>query len=294
MSDTPRPRRSVLYMPGSNARALEKAKTLAADALILDLEDAVAPDQKEMAREQVRDTVLAGGYGARELIIRINGLATEWGSEDLMAALAARPDAVLVPKVNSPDDVHAVARALSASDIETVAIWAMIETPAAILDIAAIAATADEAGVPLAAFVMGTNDLAKETGARLVPGRAPFLAWLSMALIAARAHGIAVIDGVYNDFRNAEGFEDECRQGRDLGMDGKTLIHPGQIDTANAVFAPAEDEVAWARRIIAAFEEPEHKGKGAITIDGRMVELLHAEMAAKTVAIAEAIAAREG
>lgn len=278
-------------MPGSNARALEKAKSLPADSLILDLEDAVAPDQKQTAREQVRAAVKAGGYGHREIVIRINGLDTEWGSEDLMAALAARPDAVLVPKVNGPDDVRAVAASLSASDIEDVAIWAMVETPLAVLNIAGIAAVAREDDVPLTAFVMGTNDLAKETGARLTPGRAGFVAWLTMTVAAARAYGIAIIDGVYNDFRDAEGFAAECRHGLDLGMDGKTLIHPSQLEAANRIFAPSDDEITSARAIIAAFSEPENAGKGAITLDGRMVELLHAEIARKTVAVADAIAA---
>ncbi len=293
MQNTPRPRRSVLYMPGSNARALEKAKTLAADCLILDLEDAVAPDQKALAREQVRTAVKTGGYGAREIIIRINALESEWGSEDLMVALAARPNAVLVPKVSTPDDVRVVARSLSASDIETVAIWAMVETPAAILNIAAIAATADEDEVPLQAFVMGTNDLAKETDALWRPGRAAFATWLSQTVIAARAYGLAAIDGVFADIQDTEGFAVECQQGRDFGMDGKTLIHPGQIETANQVFAPNEHDVAWARDIIAAFDDPANAGKGAIALNGRMVELLHAGMARRTVAIAESIQALE-
>ena len=288
-----RPRRSVLYMPGSNARALEKARSLDADALILDLEDAVAPDAKETARAQVCDAVRQGGYGHREVVIRINGLDTPWGRDDLAAAVAARPDAILAPKVSQASDIFTLTGHMGHAD-RSIRLWAMMETPLAMLNAREIAATAADQGARLSAFVMGTNDLAKETGARLAAGRVGMLAWLSTCVAAASAYGIAILDGVYNDFRDEAGFLAECEHGRDLGMDGKTLIHPGQIDTANAVFAPAEDEVAWARRIIAAFEEPEHKGKGAITIDGRMVELLHAEMAAKTVAIAEAIAAREG
>lgn len=294
MTETPRPRRSVLYMPGSNARALEKARTLAADALILDLEDAVAPDAKETAREQVREAVRTGGYGPREVVIRINGFDTPWGTEDMLAAIAARPDAILVPKVSSAADLDMAAHALTAADVEDVALWAMIETPRAILDIGAIAAAAAGLPVGFGAFVLGTNDLAKETGARLTPGRPAFSAWLSLTVAAARGHGIAVVDGVYNDFRDAAGLEAECRDGRDFGMDGKTLIHPGQIEIANAVFAPSAEEVSQARRIIAAFDEPENAGRGVITVDGRMVERLHAEQAERTVAIAEQIAARAG
>lgn len=283
-----RPRRSVLYMPGSNARALEKARTLPADALILDLEDAVAPDMKAAARLQVAEAVKAGGYGGRELIIRINALDTPWGAHDLTTAIHARPDAILVPKVDRAADLKEVALKVRSGGAP-IPIWAMIETPRALLNIEEIAACASGSEIPLTAFVMGTNDLAKETRARFVPGRAPMLPWLVTAILGARAHGIDIIDGVYNDFRDEAGFRAECEQGRDLGMDGKTLIHPGQVAAANDVFAPSPEEVERARAIIAAFALPENAGKGAISLDGRMVELLHAEMARRTVALAGAI-----
>ena len=287
-----RPRRSVLYMPGSNARALEKARTLAADALILDLEDAVAPDAKEVARQQVCDAVTAGGYGRRELVVRVNGLSTPWGHADLAAAAKAGPDAVLIPKVSSPGDVMIAARELrDAGAPEKTRIWAMMETPQAILNADSIVRTALDPHSRLAVLVMGTNDIAKETRARLVPGRAPMLAFLSICLAAARAYGVDIVDGVYNNLSDMEGFEAECRQGVELGMDGKTLIHPNQCGPANAIFAPSEAEVAWGRKIIAAFELPENAAKGALQLDGKMVERLHAEMARRTVAIAEAIAA---
>ena len=287
---TVRPRRSVLYMPGSNARALEKARSLPADALILDLEDAVAPAAKETARIQVCAAVKAGGYGGREVAIRINGLDTPWGHADLEAAAAAGPDAVLVPKVGSGEDIARATDSLAAAGAPAgTQLWAMIETPLAILNIAGIAASAKAPGARLACFVMGTNDLVKETRADLSNNRRPALYWLSAAITAARAYGLDALDGVYNNFRDAEGCRRECVHGRALGFDGKTLIHPDQIAVANEVFAPPETEVAWARKIIAAFDLPEHKGKGVITVDGRMVELMHAEMARRTVAIAEAI-----
>jgi citrate lyase subunit beta / citryl-CoA lyase len=289
---TIRPRRSVLYMPGSNARALEKAKSLPADALILDLEDAVAPAAKETARIQVCAAVKAGGYGGREVVVRINGLDTPWGQADLEAAAAAGPDAVLVPKVGSGADIARVTESLAAAGAPAgTQLWAMIETPLAILNIGGIAAAAKAPGARLACFVMGTNDLVKETRADLSNNRRPALYWLSAAVTAARAYGLDALDGVYNNFRDADGYRRECMHGRALGFDGKTLIHPDQIAVANEVFAPPADEVAWARRIIAAFDLPEHKGKGVITVDGRMVELMHAEMARRTVAIAEAIVA---
>jgi citrate lyase subunit beta/citryl-CoA lyase len=288
-----RPRRSVLYMPGSNARALEKAKTLAADALILDLEDAVAPEAKETARRQVCDAVKAGGYGHRELVIRINGLDTPWGQADLAAAAAASPDAILLPKPSAGADVARASEALTtAGASEKTRLWAMIETPLAILNVAEIAAASRRQGSRLACFVMGTNDLVKETRADLSVNRRPALYWLSATITAARAHGLDVLDGVYNNFRDAEGFRRECVHGRRLGFDGKTLIHPDQVAIANEVFAPAEADVAFARKIIAAFAEPGSRGKGVITVEGRMVELLHAEMARRTVAIAEIIQSR--
>jgi citrate lyase subunit beta/citryl-CoA lyase len=290
---TIKPRRSVLYMPGSNARALEKVKTLSADGVILDLEDSVAPEAKETARRQVTDAAKAGGFGAREVFIRINGVDTPWHADDLAAAAHAAPDAILVPKISNPETLELIGRRLldMGTDHKT-RVWAMIETPLAIFNILSIAAEAEDSESRLSGFVMGTNDLAKDTRARLVPGRAPMLSWLSTCVAAARTYGIAILDGVYNDIGNADGFEMECRQGVELGFDGKTLIHPNQIASCNAVFSPTPEEVAMARRMIAAFDLPENKGKGVVSIDGRMVERLHADMARRTVAIAEAIAAR--
>ena len=280
-------------MPGSNARALEKARTLPADTLILDLEDAVAPDAKAPAREQVCEAVTAGGYGNRELAIRINGLNSQWGMDDLKAAAKAGPAAILVPKVSEDDDIEAVSDALDeAGAAESLRIWAMMETPLAMLNAKKIAKAAKK--YPrFECMVMGTNDLAKETGAGLGQGRLAMLPWLMTCVAAARAYGLVIVDGVYNDFRDEAGCIAECQQGRLIGMDGKTLIHPGQIEPANVAFAPSEDEVAQAREIIAAFELPENKGLGAINLNGRMVELLHCEVARKTVAMHEAIEAME-
>ena len=288
-----RPRRSVLYMPGSNARAIEKARTLPADGVIIDLEDAVAPDAKVQAREQVAAAVKQGGFGAREVFIRVNGIDTPWHAEDMMAAAQAAPDAILVPKINNSDQLEMVGRRLldRGCDKKT-RIWAMIETPFAILNILDIAAAAKDSETRLAGFVLGTNDLAKETSAKLVPGRAPMLPWLTTCVLAARAYGIAVLDGVYNDIGNAEGFVAECEQGRDLGMDGKTLIHPNQIEPCNRAFSPSEAEIAQARKFIAAFDLPENADKGAIMLDGRMVERMHADIARRTVAIADSIAGK--
>ncbi|SIR32877.1 CoA ester lyase [Bosea sp. TND4EK4] len=288
-----RPRRSALYMPGSNARALEKAREIAADVLILDLEDAVAPDAKATAREQVCAAVKAGGYGRRELVIRVNGTATPWFEADLAAAVEARPDAILIPKVSDPETLVEIGNRLTTLGADlSIAVWAMIETPLAILDVERIARAARDPATRLTCFVMGTNDLAKETRARFVPGRAPMLPWLTSALLAARAHGIDILDGVHNELRDEAGFQAECEQARDLGFDGKTLIHPAQVAPANAVFAPDEAELTRARAIIAAFDLPENAGRGAIQLDGRMVELLHAEMARRTVALAHAIEGR--
>ena len=288
-----RPRRSCLYMPGSNARALEKSRSLPADTLILDLEDAVAPDAKAMARNQVTEAVKAGGFGRREVVIRVNGLTTPWGPEDMAAAAAAAPDAILVPKVSTPGDVMMAAKAMrEAGAPETTRLWAMMETPLAMLNADSIARTAVDPASRLSVFIMGTNDLAKETRARLTPGRPSMLAWLSICVAAARAQKIEIIDGVYNDFSNEAGLRAECEQGRDFGMDGKTLIHPNQIGPCNEIFAPSTDEVAFARKIIDVFSQPANAAKGAIQIEGKMVELLHAEIARRTVAIADAIAAR--
>ena len=287
---TIRPRRSVLYMPGSNARAIEKAKTLPCDGVILDLEDSVAPDAKESARAQIVAAVKAGGFGKREVFVRVNGVDTTWHADDLSAAAHAAPDAILVPKISSAETLELIGRRLL--DMGTphkTRVWAMIETPLAIFNILSIAAEARDSEARLSGFVLGTNDLAKETRARLVPGRAPMLPWLTQCVLAARHHGIEVLDGVYNDIGNADGFVAECRQGVEFGFDGKTLIHPNQIEPCNAAFSPSAEEVAQARKMIAVFELPENKGKGVVSIDGRMVERLHAEMARRTVAIAEAI-----
>jgi citrate lyase subunit beta/citryl-CoA lyase len=288
-----RPRRSVLYMPGSNARALEKAKTLPVDGVILDLEDAVAPDAKESARNQVAAAVKAGGFGAREVFIRVNGLDTPWFVDDLAAAVAAVPDAILIPKISSAEQTEQIgARLLSMHADLRLRVWAMIETPTAIFNVRAIAAAAKDSEARLAGFVLGTNDLAKETRARQVPGRAPMLSWIATCVLAAREFGIDVLDGVYNDLSDAEGFVRECEQARDFGFDGKTLIHPSQIEPCNAVFSPTAEEVAAARKMITAFDLAENKDKGVVQIEGRMVERMHAEMAKRTVAIAAAIEAR--
>ena len=289
-----RPRRSALYLPGSNARALEKARTLATDVLLLDLEDAVAPDSKILARQQVADAVRAGGFGAREIVIRVNAANTDWHREDIAMAASVGPDAVLVPKISSPGDIMMVAKQLREAGVaDHTRLWAMIETPLALMNIDAIARSSIDPAARLDVFVLGTNDLAKETRARLLPGRASVLAWLSLCLAAARAHGVEILDGVYNDLANDAGFLAECEQGRDLGMDGKTLIHPGQLAVCNAVFAPSPAEVAQAAKIVEAFAMPENAGKGALRLDGRMVELLHADMARRTATIAAAIAARD-
>jgi citrate lyase subunit beta/citryl-CoA lyase len=290
---TIRPRRSVLYMPGSNARAIEKARSLPADAVILDLEDSVAPQSKAAARQQVADAVKAGGFGPREVVVRINGLDTQWWLDDLNTIAHAKPNAILVPKVSSPKSFEdIIERLIDVGAGHEVRIWAMTETPLAMLHAGEIAAAARDAENRLTAFVMGTNDLAKDTRARILPGRAGLMPWLMTCVAAARAHGVDIIDGVYNDLGNAEGFAQECAQARDLGFDGKTLIHPSQIEPCNVAFSPDAAEVAQAKKIIAAFDLPENQGKGVVALDGRMVERLHADMARRTVAIAEAIAAR--
>ncbi len=290
---TVRPRRSVLYMPGSNPRALEKARELPADVLILDLEDAVAPEAKLQAREAVVKAIQQG-FGDREVLVRINGLDTRWWVEDIDAAASARPDAVLVPKVSSPRQLQDLAaRLVDMGTDPHVRVWAMMETPLAMLNVRDIAAAALDSETRLAGFVMGTNDLAKDTRARLVPGRAPMLPWLMNCLAAARAYGLDILDGVYNDIGDAAGFAAECRQARDLGFDGKTLIHPRQIEPCNEAFSPTAEEVDAARKIIATFDLPENENKGVLQIEGRMVERLHAELARRTVAIADAIAKRK-
>ncbi len=289
-----RPRRSVLYMPGSNTRALEKAKTIAADALILDLEDAVAPDSKAEARANVCNAVKAGGYGNRELVIRINALETEWGMDDLAAACDAGPNAILVPKVSHPGDIMSVAKILKARHVpETTSLWAMMETPHAVLNAKEIAALGADPESRLSCFVLGTNDLLKESRALARNERFAIVPWLSITLVAARAYGLDVLDGVFNDFRDDAGLRAECEHGRTLGMDGKTLIHPSQVAPCNEIFSPNADEVEWSKKIIAAFQLPENQKKGAITVDGRMVERLHMVMAERVVSIAEAIAHAE-
>jgi citrate lyase subunit beta / citryl-CoA lyase len=288
MTDGFRPRRSVLYMPASNARALEKARTIPCDALILDLEDAVAPDAKRAAREAACAAAASGSYGAREVTIRVNGADTEWHDDDLRAAGAAGPDAIVVPKVSSADEVRALVDALErAGAPASTSLWAMVETPAAMLHCEEIAAASDR----LTVLVMGTNDLAKELYAEHVPGRQPLLAGLGLALLAARATGKVILDGVYNDVQDVNGFLAECRQGRELGFDGKTLIHPGQVAGANAAFAPSEDAVTDARGIVQAWEEG--RGSGVVTYRGRMVENLHVETAQRTLDLHAAITALE-
>ena len=288
---TVRPRRSLLYMPATNARAIDKARTLPVDGVILDLEDAIAPDAKAEARARAVEAVKAGGFGRREVFIRINGLDTPWGIDDLAAAAVAAPDAILVPKVSGPEVLNMLGtRLLDLHAARSIRVFAMIETPIAVLRVHEIAAVARDSETRLTGFVIGTNDLVKEAQGRPVPGRAPLVPWLMQCLAAARAYGLAILDGVYNDFRDLDGFTAECAQGRDMGFDGKTLIHPSQIEPCNAIFSPTAEEVAQARRILAAFEAPENRDKGVVQIDGRMVERLHADMARRTVAIAEAIA----
>jgi citrate lyase subunit beta/citryl-CoA lyase len=287
MSDaTSRPRRSVLYMPGANERALEKAKGLEADALIFDLEDAVAPDAKAEARDRVCAAAADEGYGRREITIRVNGLDTEWHADDVAAVAKAGPAGMVVPKINSVDDVHAVEQALErAGAPDHTRIWAMVETPIAMLDAHRIASCSER----LAVLVMGTNDLAKELQAEHVPGRQPLLTGLGLCLLAARAAGKVILDGVYNDIKDAKGFEAECVQGRQMGFDGKTLIHPSQLEPANRVFAPSEAELERAREVVAAFEEATAAGKGVVTVGGRMIEQLHVAQAQRALAQAEAI-----
>ena len=288
-----RPRRSVLYMPGSNARALEKAKQLPADGLILDLEDAVAPDAKDAARTQVCAAVAAGGYGRREVVIRVNALATPWGQADLaaVAGAGAGADAVLLPKVESADAVRQALAVLDAAGAPAgLPLWCMMETPRAMLDAAAIAGASPR----LAALVMGTSDLAKELHAAHTPLRLPLLTALGLCLLAARANGLAILDGVALDLEDADGFAAACRQGRELGFDGKTLIHPRQIEPANQAFAPAAAEVAQARRIIAAHRAAAREGKGVAVVDGRLIEALHVAEAERQVALADAIEQQGG
>jgi len=288
MSDQPaaRPRRSVLYMPGSNARALDKGRTIAADALILDLEDAVAPDAKASARDQVVAAVKAGGYGHRELAVRVNPLDTKWGAADVAAAATCGADALLLPKVESAAAVQALDRRMDAAGAPAdMALWTMIETPKGVLNAQEIAAASDR----LAVLVMGTSDLVKDLHAEHTDEREPMVTALSWCVLAARAHGRAIVDGVHLDLNDSKGLEAQCRQGRALGMDGKTLIHPKTVEVANRAFAPSEAQIAQARRIIEAHAEAERTGEGLAVLDGQLIEKLHVENARRVVALAEAI-----
>ncbi len=285
-----RPRRSALYMPASNARAVEKARSLPCDVVILDLEDAVAPEAKPDARVAAVAAVKAGGFGRREVVIRVNGLSTPWGADDLAAAAEAGPDAVLVPKVNSPADVEAYDRALAAAPATT-RLWAMIETCPAMFDLLGIAAAS--ARTRLAAFTMGINDLAKEMKARQTPGREAFVPFLSMAVAAARAHGLVALDGVHNEIDDLALLEVTCRQGAAFGFDGRSLIHPTHLETCNRVYAPPPEEVAWAAAVVAAFEDPANEGRGALRVEGRLAERLHLSEARRLLDLAASIEAAD-
>ncbi len=287
-----RPRRSCLYMPGANERALEKAKSLAADTVIMDLEDAVAPDAKEAARETIRAAIQGGGYGHREIVVRMNGLDTEWGRADLKMAVDSGAHALLAPKVIDGSDIDRLDDAMSRAGAPAdMGLWVMIEMPKAILNIKDIAEAVGR--TRLTTFVMGTNDLAKEYRARMTPDRLAFQTALQLSVAAARAYNIIAIDGVYNDIKNEQGLIDECEQGRDLGFDGKTLIHPSQLDTANRVFAPSPHDVEHAQAVIEAFADPENAGKGVLKVNGKMTELLHLEEARRAVEMDKAIRAFE-
>lgn len=288
MSDASlRPRRSVLYMPAANARALEKAKTINADALIFDLEDAVAPDAKETAREQAAASAASGEYGNREITIRCNGLDTPWGADDIVAAAAAGPAGIVIPKVTSAAHLQEIVAAIEqAGAPDHTTVWPMIETPQAIFNAQEIAAVER-----VSVLIMGTNDLVKELRAAATPDRHALVPHLATAVLAARAEGKVIIDGVFNDIADAEGLASECRQGFEMGFDGKTLIHPSQVEPANTCWAPSDDEVDYATRVIAAFEEAEAQGIGVLTVDGKMIENLHVDMARRTMAVAAAIAA---
>jgi citrate lyase subunit beta/citryl-CoA lyase len=292
-----RPRRSAFFVPGFDARAQEAAKGLAADTLVFDLEDAVEADAKETARRRVMTSLMAGGHGARERVVRVNPRDTPWGLDDLRAAVASGVDAILIPKADRPGDIMRAAKDLrEAGAPERVRLWAMIESPAAILNLDSMLRTAADPSSRLDVVVMGTDDLARETRARHRPGRAGLLAYLSLSIAAARAHGVDILDGAFVDAPGAgvdlAAFRAECEQGRDLGMDGKSLTHPGQIDICNAVFAPPRDEIALAEKIISAFAEPANATKSVLKVEGRVVERMHEEMARRTLELAEAIAAR--
>ena len=286
------PRRSLLFMPGSNSRALEKARILAADAIILDLEDSVAPDAKPLAREQIAKAIAEGGFGKREVWIRTNAPDTPFWADDVKMAARAKPDAILVPKVSSVEELRAISASLrDAKAAPSIRLWAMIETARAVLHAEELAAASRDVEPRLAGFVFGPNDISRETRIRMQPGRAIMLPMIIHCILATRAYGLEILDGPYSDFSNVDGFNQECTQARDLGFDGKTLIHPGQIEACNVIFTPPAEEVVRARKIIAAFELPENAARGAISLDGQMVERLHADMARRTIAIADSIAA---
>ena len=285
---TYRPRRSVLYMPAANQRALEKAKDIPADALIFDLEDAVAPDSKELAREQACNAAASSDYGNRELTIRCNGLDTPWGREDILAAAGAAPSAVVIPKVDGPEYLAQVSEVLDEGGAPAATeIWAMVETPAGILCVDQIAQFERTA-----VLVMGTNDMAKELRASITQDRHALLPYLAMCLLAARAADVGILDGVYNDIKNEEGFEQVCRQGAEMGFDGKTLIHPSQVAPTNESFSPSLDELEFHQRVIEEFEAAQNEGRGVLTVDGKMIENLHVDDARRAIAMAEAIAER--
>jgi citrate lyase subunit beta/citryl-CoA lyase len=291
MSVSIRPRRSALYVPGANARALEKAADIPADVLILDLEDAVSPDQKEYARAAVADALPGLIGGRREIVVRINGLDTPWIARDIAAMAVAEPDAILLPKLSSTENLRRARTALAVANApKSMELWAMIETPLAVLNVHAIAAVAAMPAPALTCFVVGTNDLAADLGARLRPGRAAMLPHIASVLAAARAHGLAALDGTFTDLDDEPGFRRECVQGRDFGFDGKTLVHPRQVATANEEYSPSLDELAWARKVIDAFSRPENADKGAISVDERMVERLHERAARRTLDFHAAIA----
>jgi citrate lyase subunit beta / citryl-CoA lyase len=286
------PRRSLLFMPGSNSRALEKARIVAADGIILDLEDSVAPDAKGLARDQIAKEIVAGGFGKREVWIRTNALDTPFWADDVKMAAKTKPNAILVPKVSSIDDLRTIADALREANADpSIRVWSMIETALAVLHAEELAAASRNAELRLAGFAFGPNDISRETKIRMQPGRAIMLPMFIHCILAARAYGIEILDGPYSDFSNVDGFNQECTQARDLGFDGKTLIHPGQIEACNVIFTPPAEEVERARKILAAFELPENAARGAISLDGQMVERLHAGMARRTIELSDSIAA---
>ena len=292
MPASQRPRRSALYIPGSNYRGLDKGRSIAADVLILDLEDAVLPEAKKEARAAVAAAIGVHAYGTREVVVRVNGLDTPWVASDIAAVASSHPDAILIPKVSRPEDIRRARAALAAAQApRELRLWAMIETPLGVLNAQAIAASAPGPGAPIDCLVIGTNDLCKETGTRIQPGRALMLPWLAQVLAAGRGYNLAVLDGTHNDLDDRDGFRIECEHGRDLGMDGKTLIHPKQVPIANEVFSPSSEDIAWAKKVIAAFRLPENANKGVIMAGGRMLERLHERMARRILETAEQIEA---